>query len=147
MRSSRNLLRAVSRPRSVLSLARPSCLPLHYRRTMVSAADLQFGQPLHETHPHLIAPGDCNVLPLIGILYGLMLTPLQSSDSRNFCPRISPPSRKPRQSTPEEQYRRPCLVRYQIPLRCCLLRVSPRTELLLLDRYTHATGPLLRDGR
>ncbi|KEQ86913.1 hypothetical protein M438DRAFT_343333 [Aureobasidium pullulans EXF-150] len=58
MRSSRNLLRAVSRPRSVLSLARPSCLPLHYRRTMVSAADLQFGQPLHETHPHLIAPGD-----------------------------------------------------------------------------------------
>ncbi|KAG9992336.1 peptidase M24, partial [Aureobasidium melanogenum] len=27
-------------------------------RTLVSAAELQFGQPLHETHPHLIAPGD-----------------------------------------------------------------------------------------
>jgi hypothetical protein len=23
----------------------------------VSAADLQFGQPVHETHPHLIQPG------------------------------------------------------------------------------------------
>lgn len=79
---------------------------------MVSAADLQFGQPLHETHPHLIAPGDRNVLLLIEYLYGLTLTPFKSSDSRNFCPRISPPSRKPRQSTPQEQYRRPCLVRY-----------------------------------
>lgn len=27
-------------------------------RTLVSAAELAFGQPLHETHPHLIAPGD-----------------------------------------------------------------------------------------
>jgi intermediate cleaving peptidase 55 len=27
-------------------------------RTLVSAAECQFGQPLHETHPHLIAPGD-----------------------------------------------------------------------------------------
>lgn len=25
---------------------------------MVSAADIQFGQPLHETHPHLVKPGD-----------------------------------------------------------------------------------------
>jgi len=24
----------------------------------VSAADLQFGQPLHETHPHLLGPGE-----------------------------------------------------------------------------------------
>lgn len=24
----------------------------------MSAAECQFGQPLHETHPHLIAPGD-----------------------------------------------------------------------------------------
>lgn len=27
-------------------------------RRLVSAAQVQFGQPLHETHPHLIAPGD-----------------------------------------------------------------------------------------
>lgn len=24
----------------------------------VSAADLQFGQPVHETHPHLLKPGE-----------------------------------------------------------------------------------------
>ncbi|KAK1818750.1 aminopeptidase [Friedmanniomyces endolithicus] len=28
------------------------------KSTLVSPADLQFGQPLHETHPHLIRPGD-----------------------------------------------------------------------------------------
>lgn len=32
----------------------------------VSAADLQFGQPVHETHPHLLKPGesrlDCDYL-------------------------------------------------------------------------------------
>ncbi|KAK4984101.1 aminopeptidase [Elasticomyces elasticus] len=27
-------------------------------RTLVSAADVQFGQPLHETHPHIIGPGE-----------------------------------------------------------------------------------------
>lgn len=32
--------------------------PLAIRRTLVSAAECQFGQPVHETHPHLIAPGD-----------------------------------------------------------------------------------------
>ena len=28
------------------------------RRQYASAADLQFGQPLHETHPHLLGPGE-----------------------------------------------------------------------------------------
>ncbi|KAH0360822.1 peptidase M24, partial [Aureobasidium melanogenum] len=57
MRSCRTLLRAVSSPRPALSLARPSRIAHVSRRTLVSAAELQFGQPLHETHPHLIAPG------------------------------------------------------------------------------------------
>lgn len=26
--------------------------------TSVAAADLRFGQPLHETHPHLLSPGE-----------------------------------------------------------------------------------------
>ena len=25
----------------------------------ISASELQFGQPLHETHPHLLEPGEC----------------------------------------------------------------------------------------
>ncbi|KAK4962254.1 hypothetical protein LTR28_004608, partial [Elasticomyces elasticus] len=32
-------------------------------RTLVSAADVQFGQPLHETHPHIIGPGEPQALP------------------------------------------------------------------------------------
>ncbi|KAK3078159.1 hypothetical protein LTS18_008288, partial [Coniosporium uncinatum] len=28
------------------------------RRTQVSAAELQFGQPLHETHPHILNAGE-----------------------------------------------------------------------------------------
>jgi len=37
---------------------RATYLPSIRTRTLVSAAECQFGQPLHETHPHLIAPGD-----------------------------------------------------------------------------------------
>ncbi|KAF2760382.1 xaa-pro dipeptidase app [Pseudovirgaria hyperparasitica] len=44
---------------------RPNLLPkavlaTNQQRTLtqVSAADLQFGQPLHETHPHLLKPGE-----------------------------------------------------------------------------------------
>ncbi|KAK0818627.1 aminopeptidase [Friedmanniomyces endolithicus] len=52
-------LRAVSRPVPTFR-SRPTIQ--HVRRckksTLVSPADLQFGQPLHETHPHLIKPGD-----------------------------------------------------------------------------------------
>lgn len=28
------------------------------REETISAADLTFGQPLHETHPHLLRPGE-----------------------------------------------------------------------------------------
>lgn len=28
------------------------------QRNLVSAASIQFGQPLHETHPHLLRPGE-----------------------------------------------------------------------------------------
>jgi intermediate cleaving peptidase 55 len=51
---------------SLRSFARPArqCLargnpPLRRAyATSVAAADLQFGQPLHETHPHLLSPGE-----------------------------------------------------------------------------------------
>ncbi|KAF1349824.1 peptidase M24 [Delphinella strobiligena] len=56
MRGGAKLLRAAWRPRACLP--RASFLSQLPRRTIVSAAELQFGQPLHETHPHLIAPGD-----------------------------------------------------------------------------------------
>ena len=41
-------------------LSRASLQSLAARRyTSVSAAELQFGQPLHETHPHLLKAGEC----------------------------------------------------------------------------------------
>ncbi|KAK3069298.1 aminopeptidase [Teratosphaeriaceae sp. CCFEE 6253] len=51
-------LRAASRPVPTFR-SRPS-LPPHHRTkaTLRPAREIQFGQPLHETHPHLIAPGD-----------------------------------------------------------------------------------------
>ena len=53
MRSLWSALRVSSRLRTLNSQ------PLIPRRTAVtSAANLQFGQPLHETHPHLLGAGE-----------------------------------------------------------------------------------------
>jgi hypothetical protein len=49
-------LRAASRPVPTFR-SRPT-LACQCKRSLVSASDLQFGQPLHETHPHLIKPGE-----------------------------------------------------------------------------------------
>lgn len=50
------LLRAASRPVPTFR-SRPALLR-NARRTLLSAADIQSGQPLHETHPHLIKAGE-----------------------------------------------------------------------------------------
>jgi intermediate cleaving peptidase 55 len=60
--------RSLLRPLQASALYRPTrhltafrsrqTTPAIRTRTLVSAAECQFGQPLHETHPHLIAPGD-----------------------------------------------------------------------------------------
>jgi hypothetical protein len=39
-----------------LSGARPV---VHRGCASISAADLQFGQPVHETHPHILNHGEC----------------------------------------------------------------------------------------
>ena len=49
---------ALRRPRPLTAFRSTPALPAVRTRTLVSAAECQFGQPLHETHPHLIAPGD-----------------------------------------------------------------------------------------
>lgn len=47
-------------PSQVLAFAARSRATTQPRRTYasVSAADLQFGQPVYETHPHLLRPGE-----------------------------------------------------------------------------------------
>lgn len=59
----RNLLRSIQtaacRPKPIPTFrSRPVSLLRQSLRTLVSATDVSFGQPLHETHPHLIDPGD-----------------------------------------------------------------------------------------
>ncbi|KAF7185243.1 Intermediate cleaving peptidase 55 [Pseudocercospora fuligena] len=51
-------LRAIQRP-SPTFRSRPSFFSTSSRKPfeIVSASEIQFGQPLHETHPHIIAPG------------------------------------------------------------------------------------------
>ena len=56
-----HLSRALRDPARSLNLRKPiaSCHRAGLRHSStVSAADLSFGQPVHETHPHLLAPGE-----------------------------------------------------------------------------------------
>ena len=48
---------------TALSLAKASSQLRRY--ASVSAAELQFGQPLHETHPHLLKAGERKKYPLM----------------------------------------------------------------------------------
>lgn len=68
----------------------------------ISAAELQFGQPLHETHPHLLEPGECKwdiqslrFLCLVSV-YALVWLGFQAdsagSNARNHRSRIRPSS-------------------------------------------------------
>lgn len=65
-------LRPSSRP-SLLSLTpsrhtfirTPSRSSRTYATESVFAADLKFGQPLHETHPHLLDPGERTCIDLL----------------------------------------------------------------------------------
>jgi intermediate cleaving peptidase 55 len=45
-------------PRPGCPIASSRCVPRRRSYASVSAAELQFGQPLHETHPHLLGPGE-----------------------------------------------------------------------------------------
>lgn len=119
-RSSLRVLHAAARgpaPRSIRRAFHPS----PPRRDLVSAADLQFGQPLHETHPHLLKPGEgespsCQLPSCIGrTLTG------SHSHSRNHRPRICEPPRRPRPSPAAEQLCYPSSIRHQISLRRRLL--------------------------
>jgi intermediate cleaving peptidase 55 len=54
------------RPLSHLrQLPRPRCNPLRSYASSVAAAELKFGQPLHETHPHILSPGERESLQFV----------------------------------------------------------------------------------
>jgi hypothetical protein len=102
-----------------------------YATVEVPASKLRFGQPLHETHPHLLKPGEskancaCLTLPF---------TKLQHSYTKHYCPRILPTSPKARRKATVKLDRPPCRRRTEICLGCCLLQISPGPRLPLPDR-------------
>jgi hypothetical protein len=69
----------------------------------VPAAQLRFGQPLHETHPHLLEAGEG------ATAHGIRRCMLTSfhSHTRHHSPRVPPTPRKPRQGASAELDSRP----------------------------------------
>ena len=77
----------------------------HY--SSVSAAELQFGQPLHETHPHLLKAGERKTSALryhelridrihqLPQALPLLSTPGAARSSLHFCPKMALPFWQP----------------------------------------------------
>lgn len=117
----------------------------HY--ASVSASELQFGQPVYETHPHILKSGEStSCLPpstqtnisSSSRLNSLSLPP--SSNTRHHSPRISRPTR-PTRSVPTPRCRRhPPLRRHQVALRRRLPPLPPGLRLPLPDRFQRARG-------
>lgn len=78
MRSSRAL------SHSLRQLPRCNPLPRSYA-TSVAAAELKFGQPLHETHPHILSPGErVSLSASLSLIY--LADGILSSYARNHRP-------------------------------------------------------------
>ena len=82
-RTVRPLLRTRWRP----IVRQSATTTIRHRRWIqsVSAADLKFGQPLHETHPHLLEPGERKV-PYLKILDVIVCSEFDYSYARDSSP-------------------------------------------------------------
>ncbi|KAL2135056.1 hypothetical protein VTI74DRAFT_9976 [Chaetomium olivicolor] len=58
MRAARAALRQISRPLHISTRPLPGTTRNRRYVTAVSAAELEFGQPVYETHPHILKPGE-----------------------------------------------------------------------------------------
>lgn len=130
-----SLPQALTKPFSTsmqaLRLARTSFGPLTSIRSFVTvnAADLRFGQPLHETHPHILRPGECMCC---NSLHECAL--MCSSNSWHYRCRVCPTAVEACREPPEELISNCCCRKYPIPVQQHFLRVSPELRLLLPDR-------------
>lgn len=120
--------------RTLRPVARSRWRAVPLRRPIsVSAAELRFGQPLHETHPHLLQPGESTTQCL--------LLPRQEANWRcshawNHRTRILRPPREACQSPAQRLHRCARRLRCQVPLGCRLLQVPPGSRLPVFDRYS-----------
>lgn len=125
---------ASSRPRypSWLRSPQPSCptCPPQRAYATVSAAELQFGQPIHETHPHLLRAGERRFWWQNLICFTNCVFSHPRYNSSRIC-------RSKSEACCEPPCKRDCntsIFRYEISLRSSLLRVSPRAEFFIPNR-------------
>jgi hypothetical protein len=102
-----------------------------YATVEVPASKLRFGQPLHETHPHLLKPGEsttasaCLIRPF---------TKQQHSHTKHYCPRVLPASPKARRKATAKFDRPSCRRRPEVCFGRRLLQIPPGPRLPLPDR-------------
>ena len=119
-----------------------------YATVEVPASKLSFGQPLHETHPHLLKPGESAT---ITSCLTRTNTEQWRSYTQYYCTRILQPSPEARRTATAELNRYPRWCRPEVRLGCCLLQVPPGPRLPLLDWYirhmTHKSEMVTDEAR
>ena len=86
----------------------------------INAADLRFGQPLHETHPHLLQPGEGRDNRYFRA--GRCSTDdLMSSHTRHHCTRICATTNEARGTIASQRDSSSCCIGYCISHRTCFL--------------------------
>jgi len=105
--------------------------------TSVPAAQLSFGQPLHETHPHLLKAGEGATLHS-GVCY--MLTVL-FSNAWYLCPGILRAPLKASRTSPIRLDSRLRCIRAEVRLWCRLLQIPSGSRLPIPHRLQRAGCP------
>jgi len=111
----------------------PNTCQLRLQSSAVHASELRFGQPLHETHPHLLEAGEGGIDLIISLEKSLLVDTGHRSYTRHLCTRICAAEDKARGAT-AAQWDSNCRgFRYCLSHWTCLLPISPRSRLFLLD--------------
>jgi hypothetical protein len=105
----------------------PSGNSIAWRRSSsVSAAELRFGQPVHETHPHLLKAGEGMArTSCVWLVPCRKRTDNYQSDSWYHRARVLRPTRQARESSPSEFSCDTRRLRHQDAFWSCLLQVPP----------------------
>lgn len=104
------------------STSRLAAQTFHGRRyTSIAASKLQFGQPVYETHPHLLNVGEGKVEHMSPICWSLYLHSLSNSHSWNCSSRICLSSVESCLEAPEKFHCDCSCFRNQISIGCRIL--------------------------
>lgn len=104
-----------------------------YATVEVPASKLRFGQPLHETHPHLLKPGE-STTTCACLTRPRPFTKQRHSHTKHYCPRILPASPKARRKATAKLDRPSCWCRPEVCFGRRVLQIPPGPRLPLPDR-------------